>query len=336
MFAEVLRIRPVLDTPAARRMENQLNTRFATVATRFGRGLKTFLKGGLIGAVAGAGLGLLEKLLNPVKKLEERMTKLLEEGSDLRELAETFGTTPGRIKQIELAAQSLGVKPDQLKELMTKFADAVETATKEIAAGGELSDTSNVVRNFTRGNRADSFIEFLAGLNAAAPNLRQNGEEKVFGSQLRGGGRRLVETDFATLVARLGIGNEKGLTASATKLGNLADTAARLRAVNEANNFRSGAANASETGLSRMIGREAKEAAKTNQQLGDMAAWEKLAAFADKFDAVGDFFRDKIISLIDLDEKAGVARKKHTEELQKANKTLEDMRDRGMKLGPEF
>lgn len=334
MFSEVLRIKPVIDTPAARRMETQLNTRFATVATRFGQGLKTFLKGGLIGAVAGAGLGLLEKLLNPVKKLEERMTKLLDEGQDLKELAETFGTTPGRIKQIELAAQGLGVKPDQLKVLMTKFGDAVETARKELAAGGELSDTSRVVRNFTGGNVAENFVEFLAGLKAVAPNVRQNGEESVFGQRLRGSSRLLVDRDFAAAISSFG--SPTAFDPSAEKLGRLAETRARIQAANEANNFRMGAANASETGLVRALGREAREQQRTNTQLGDMAAWEKLAAFADKFDAVGDFIRDKIVSLVALDERAAVQRKQHIEETKKATKLLEDMKDRGMKLGPEF
>ncbi len=73
MFSEILRIKPVLDSGAAKQMEQSLSARFSSIAKRFGGGLKSVIKGSLLGI----SIGLLNRLLNPLEALEEKIKNLL-------------------------------------------------------------------------------------------------------------------------------------------------------------------------------------------------------------------------------------------------------------------
>lgn len=162
MFTEILRIKPVLDSGNAAQMEQSLHARFSRVARRFGAGLKAVIKG----SVLGISLGLLAKLLNPLEVLEEKLKKLMGEGSDLRDLADRFNTTPGKILTVQSVAKSFGVKEDELRDSMTKYADAIEAARKEVAELPE-KDRSEKTRLLEKAGLLDetdlsqSFVNFL-------------------------------------------------------------------------------------------------------------------------------------------------------------------------------
>lgn len=128
MFTEILRIKAVLDRATAKAMEMQLSARFSRVARRFGQGLRALVKGSLIGL----SVGLLSRLLNPLEAIEEKIKNLLGQGTDMRDLADRFGTTPGEIERLQDVAESLDVKPDQLKDMLTKYAQAVEQGRLEL------------------------------------------------------------------------------------------------------------------------------------------------------------------------------------------------------------
>ncbi len=162
MFTEVLRIKPVLDESTAKNMETSLSSRFARVAGRFGSGLKSVIKG----SVLGISLALLSKILNPIEALDEKMKSLLGHGTDVSDLAERFGTSSGKVKQIQDVAQSFGVAPDQLKEVMSKFADAIEKAREEMSNPFEEKSASTaIVAQFAKEKDiAESFKKFLVFL----------------------------------------------------------------------------------------------------------------------------------------------------------------------------
>jgi hypothetical protein len=176
MFTEILRVKPVLDTGSAKQMEASLTQRFARVAQRFGSGLKHVIKGSILGI----SLGLLNRLLNPLEALEEKIKTLLGEGGDIRDLADRFNTSPGQLKRLQDVASSLGVKPDELKDLLTKFADAVENARKELQDPfQERSASTRAVQNFVgQKDLAEGFLQFMQGLRAEG---RGPGRDLVFG-----------------------------------------------------------------------------------------------------------------------------------------------------------
>jgi hypothetical protein len=188
MFTEILKVKPVLDTGSAKQMEASLSARFARVAQRFGTGLKHVIKGSILGI----SLGLLNKLLNPLEALEEKIKTLLGQGGDIRDLADRFGTTPGQLKRLQDVAGSLGVKPDELKDLLTKFADAVENARKELQDPfQERSAATRAVQNFVgEKDLAEGFLKFLGGLQATG---KGPGRDLVFGEREQ---RRALEREL--------------------------------------------------------------------------------------------------------------------------------------------
>jgi hypothetical protein len=168
MFTEILRIKPVLDSGNAAAMEQSLQARFTRVAKRFGAGLKAVIKGSVIGI----SLGLLSKLLNPLEALEERLKKLMGEGSDLRDLADRFNTTPGKILTVQSVAKSFGVKEDELKDAMTKYAETIEAARKEVAElpAARRSEKTRMLDKaglLDEKDFAQGFVEFLDSLKRA-------------------------------------------------------------------------------------------------------------------------------------------------------------------------
>lgn len=165
MFTEVLRIKPALDDASAKQMEQSLAARFARVASRFGEGLKSVIKGSFLGI----SLGLISRLLNPIEALEDKIKNLLGQGNDIRDLADRLKSTPGQVKQLEDVAQSLGVTPDQFKDMITKYAQAIEKGREELQNPFvEPSASTIAVRQFVgEKDLVKSFSDFLTSLKAS-------------------------------------------------------------------------------------------------------------------------------------------------------------------------
>ncbi len=162
MFSEILRIKPILDKAATAAMEAGLHKRFARVAGRFGAGLKNVIKGSIIGI----SLGLLAKILNPLQAIEDKIKDLMGQGTDLRDMASRFNTSTGNIQRLQSIGQSLGVKPEELRDMMTKYAQAVEKARIELLdPSTEMSSASRAVAQFVdMQDMAESFFAFTQSL----------------------------------------------------------------------------------------------------------------------------------------------------------------------------
>lgn len=128
MWSEILRVKPVLDEGTAKQMEVSLSSRFGRVASRFSSGLKAAVKG----TVFGISLGLLNRLLNPLEDLDNKIKGLLSSGTDFNDLADRFGTDSGNLKQLEDVAKSFKATPEQFREVLLKFSDAIEKAKEEV------------------------------------------------------------------------------------------------------------------------------------------------------------------------------------------------------------
>lgn len=260
-FTEILKVRPVLDNASASDMEARLSHRFSRVAKRFGAGLKAIVKG----SVVGISLGLIAKLLNPLEAIEERIKALLGQGSDLRDLADRFGSDAGQIFQLQAIGESVGLSPEKLQELMLKFAEAVETARKEIKAGGELSAPSIAVKQFAGDkNLAESFATFLKSIRS--DKKRDTLEELVLGGKQFGAGQRLIDTDFVERGAALNLSG-RGVGKNAEKLASLADQQNLQRARDSVDLFERGARNTTGSVVQQLTAREKKEQQEANAKL---------------------------------------------------------------------
>lgn len=237
MWREVLRIFPRLDPATTRQMEQTLTRRFMNVSKKFGRGLLQVVKGSILGI----SVTLLAKLLNPLQEVEDRIKALLGQGDDARELADRFNSTPGTVRRIQAVGQSLGVTPERLNDLMTKYAEAVETAREELAdPNKEKSESTKVIREFTNEkDMAEGFFKFLQSLNAQGKaqgiDARQKTERAIFGQTQFGAARRLIEADFEGEFKRAGIPGAEKLDKALTKLAQLQDLQNQRAAGREAN-----------------------------------------------------------------------------------------------------
>jgi len=297
MFNEVLRIKPVLDNASAKQMEQSLSKRFATIAGRFKGGLMAALKGSILGI----SLGLLNKLLNPIEAMEERIKSLLGQGQDIRDLADRFNTTPGQMMRLQDVGASLGVTPDQLKDMLTKFANTVETARKELADPfQQRSEGTQAVKNFVgEKDLAEAFFQFLQSLRAEGKSSgrdvfygehrtekrrltgaesRADFERAVFGEELHGGQRRLVDADFPKQLAKLNEPSAEKLTRAVNKNAALGDQDAILKTRNATRNFLGGTAQMNAKMIADMEKAQALENERENKRL---ASYEDIRKAAD-------------------------------------------------------
>lgn len=236
MWSETLLLKPKIDSSTGAAMERNLSARFARVAKRFGGGLKAIVKGSILGI----SLGLLNKLLNPLEDLQTKIKELLGAGTDIRDAADRFNTTPGQFKRVQDVAQSIGLSPDALRDLMNKFAMAVETARKEFATPGlkEISGSSLAVKNFV-GDKdlAEGFFSFIQSLKQATPKIREGAEAQVFGEKQFGAARRFIEADFGKAFGTIGEPGTNLLNVAVNKLAALADQQRALQVQRETQDF---------------------------------------------------------------------------------------------------
>jgi hypothetical protein len=202
VFNEILRIKPVLDENSAKEMESSLSSRFTRIAGTFGKGLKGVIKG----TVLGISLALLNKILNPIETLDEKIKGLLGQGTSITDLAERLGTSPGQLKQLQDVAASLKVTPEQFKEVITKFAEAVEKAREENANPFEAKSASTVILGDIAKQKdlVEGFKQFLtllkttgAGQGVDQP-LTTHAQRLVNEAALRG--KSLSEEDRQALI----------------------------------------------------------------------------------------------------------------------------------------
>ncbi len=254
MFKEILNIQPVLDAASAKKMEQDLTSRFSRVAERFGGGLKSVIKGSFLGI----SLGLISKLLNPIEALETKIKKLFGEGTDVTEMAEKFNTSSGSLKQLQDVATSMGVTPDQFKDLLTKYSAAIEKGREELANPfTERSASTLAVKEFVgEKDIVKSFADFMSSLQAvgAGPattvNLgrgevrsrtgaetRQYFEKEIFGEAQTGATRRFMNANVPEVAKSLNEPSIQTLTQAMQKTAGLAAQKRALDVQNQTQDF---------------------------------------------------------------------------------------------------
>lgn len=233
MFSEILKIIPKIEPSDANNMENSLNKRFKRIAQRFGSGLKTILMGG---GIAGIGLAIIDKILNPLKETQEAIDKILGRADNLQDMADEFGTTTGKLFKLQQLAQAKGVDADQLNVVIGKFQSAVAEA---------IADPNKVtsVRQFAKPglDTAESFFSFIQNLQKLKPEQRTLVQNEVFGEKVR---FKLAdffnEKDFKGLADRLGLAGSESYTEKINRGARVASTADELLARREGFGFING------------------------------------------------------------------------------------------------
>ena len=228
MFSEVLKIIPKLDPKDLQNMEKTLQSRFTKIAKGFGKGLGSILKGG---GIAGIALGLIDKLLNPLKEVQESIERTLKTSDDLATNANQFNTTTGKLFKLVQLAKATGLDQDNLFTLITKFQTAVAQAKADPADGSVSS-----VRNFTnQKDTAEGFFEFIQSLQKMDKNQQVLVQQQIFGEKQILRMADFLQSDFHKLFTQVGLDKVTSgkLTNSIEKLAGLNDLADALTARRE-------------------------------------------------------------------------------------------------------
>lgn len=222
MFTEILKIVPKMDNADLERMRKAVQSRFTKVAKSFGSGVVAALKGG---GIMGAGLALIDKLLNPLKETQEAIDRTLKSGDDAVTNAKQFNTTAGKLLKLQAFAQSSGLDADSLSMLITKFQTAVAEAQND-----PTKVTS--VRNFAGiPDTAEAFFQFIQALQKMDKSQQLLVQQEVFGEKQILKMSDFLNSDFANIGKYFSKFSSDRLTSSANKIGGLNDLSDTLAAV---------------------------------------------------------------------------------------------------------
>jgi len=205
-------------------MESTLGSRFKKIAKGFGKGL--------LGAVAGGGwLGIattvIDKLLNPLKEVQDSIDKTLSGADDVVTNAEQFNSTPGELFKLQKMAQAKGLDAESLNNLIMKFQGAVAEAAQD-------PNKQTSVRAFANDtNMVQSFFEFIKSMNTMDRNKQVTVQQEVFGEKQTLKMAEFMRADFAALSQQLGVKNATSYNPGLEKLGALNDLSAALKAKRE-------------------------------------------------------------------------------------------------------
>lgn len=221
MFKYILQIIPNLDPKALADMDRALTKRFTSLAKKFGKGLVAALTGG---GIAGFALGMIDKILNPLKETQEAIDATLMRSDDLVTNAKQFNTTAGKLFRLQQLAKSTGLDEGSLFMLMSKFQTAL--------AEGEADKTKDTsVRQFVGDTDiADSFFQFIQSLQKMEKSQQIIVQQEVFGEKQILKMADFLQTDFAAQTKLIGGPSAEKLNPGLEKLGNLNDLKDALEA----------------------------------------------------------------------------------------------------------
>lgn len=276
MFTEILKVVPKLDNKDLKAMETALQGRFTKLAKGFGKGLKGAVMGG---GIAGIAMGLIDKLLNPLKEVQEAIERTLATSDDLSTNAKQFNTSSGKLFKLVTLAKASGLDEGSLYTLMAKFQTAVAQAK-----ANPNDDSVSSVKNYTgHKDTSEAFFGFIQQLQKMDSNQRVLIQSQVFGEKQILKMADFLMSDFGQLSKGTGITgvSSNKLTQSIEKLGNLndlKDTLSAKRGVGDIQNK----ANAINSGMIHNMDKSAQiELDRENQKIksyNDLAALSQTTA----------------------------------------------------------
>jgi len=288
MFKEILHIIPKLSADALNAMDRTLSGRFGKIAKKFGGGLVSALKGG---ALAGAALGLIDKLLSPLKEIQESIDKTLDKSDNLATNAKQFGTTSGRLARLQAIAESKGVDPATLDTILIKF----QTAIAEAAA--DPSKPSAVRAYAKETDIAAAFFEFSNQLRLMNPNDRTLIQKETFGEKYIGKTAELFQTDLTAQGKKIGGPTADALTKAVDKLDNVGDLRNDLRATVGLNDLLNKSKIINESMVESQVAREKRDLEIEN---GQIKSYTDLAAISAASSEVVNILRSAATGLAGL------------------------------------
>lgn len=219
MWSEILKIKPQLDTASVNSMEQKLSGRFGNLAKKFGAGLKKAIIGGGIATLA---IGVVDKLLNPLKETQDVITRMLGQSDDIVTNAKQFETTAGKLFKLQQLGKSVGLDEQSLFMMMGKFQVALAHARADEA--DPTKEKTSPLRAFVNEtDTAEAFFKFSQALQQSSKDTQVLVQEKIFGERMMGRAAEFFQTDFAKQFEFIGAKGSEEYTPALEKIGSLSD-----------------------------------------------------------------------------------------------------------------
>lgn len=291
MFSEILKLKPTIEPKDADNMERTLSARFGRLAKKFGGGLASALKGT---AVIAAVSFLADRLLNPLKEVQEVLDRTLNKGDDLATFAKQFGTSAGSLARLQAFGKATGLEPEGVRLLLGKFQASVAQAA------ADPSKPSSVSAFVGKADTAEAFFEFIQSMQKLSPTQQNLVQQEVFGEKQILKASEFLSANFVALGMQLKGPSAEALTNAAEFIASQSDRRDLMQATRELNDLPKKAqliAGANGRGgiVDVMDLRAQMELARENERLG---RFDKLAGIQITLDKISDViekqFADKI------------------------------------------
>lgn len=292
MLKEILNIIPKVSSGDLSKMEKSLSTRFGNIGKTFGKGIVGALAfGGALGVGAGMVTGLLERILAPIKEVQDAVNRTVNHADDVVTNAIQFGTTAGKLARLQALGQAHGLDAGAMSMLLNKFQTAVAQA------GADPSKPSAVRQFVGQKDMVDAFLVFLQNRQKLGQEEKTLVDLDVFGEKQILKAADLFQAKIAEELAALGGPSSDKLTKDLNKLGNLGDLLMLNRARMALNDISTKAGKIGPGTIGLMSQSEQLGLNKENRNIGSAASLLKIS---NTMDGISNFIQDKLLSLVDM------------------------------------
>lgn len=168
----ILNIKPTISAGDGRKLERDLNGRFARVAKKFGGALRT-VGSKLRSIIAGgavAGIGAI--MANPIDSLNSTLDETLRRYDDINSRAKQLGVSSGQLFQATAIAKSAGIQEEDFRAMLTAYA---------VKIGEAKEGKDAMLSEFMNENLVTGFFRMIESLRALTPEKRAYFGAKILG-----------------------------------------------------------------------------------------------------------------------------------------------------------
>lgn len=282
MMSAILKIKPQLDQAEAAKMEKSLFARFKNVGKTVKKTLKDVVSGGLLGFA----VGLAQSMLSPIEEVENRIKSMLDRATDLRDISEEFGTSAGKMQNLQNVAMINGLKPDQLKSMMESFKQTVDEAENKIFRKEDLDEKTSLVKGFVGSkDMAEAFFQFVQSLREIQGQQRESIEKSLFGKVMYGGAKRFIDNAGVVSMANPNP-NVQAVNNQVEKLSTMGDNYQLNKMIQDQEEMRNYAISLNERFINGMVANEERQKARELRQLQNYDELAKARLAIDKLNGI--------------------------------------------------
>lgn len=182
----ILNVKPTISASDGRKLETDLNGRFARVAKKFGGALRT-VGSKLRGIIAGgavAGIGAM--MANPIDSLNSTLDETLRRYDDISSRAKALGVSSGQLYQATAIARSAGIEEQDFRAMLTAYA---------VKVGEAKAGQDQMLSEFVNEDMLTGFFKMVQSLRELTPEQRAYFGAKILGEDDVSKLAELINTD---------------------------------------------------------------------------------------------------------------------------------------------